>query len=267
MTGAQPRTWYQPPIVLSSPSSKEIASLERQRVLGWLAFPVVGSAAIFYMRFIRRNRVKNLAAVRRRFREITRVRRPIVICANHLTMIDSLLLHWALSSPLDYMRRFRLFAWNVPAVENFKRGFAVSLFTYLGKTVAIDRAGSAEHHRAVLGKLGHLLRAGDAVTIFPEGGRSRTGRVEPGEVTYGVGQVLRDVPDALVVCAYVRGDRQKTWGQLPARGDEIEVDLEPLEPRTSADGLRASRDLSRQIILKLKEMEDRHFSRRAAMSD
>lgn len=178
-------------------------------------------------------------------------------------MVDSFYLQWALCSPLDTMLRFRLFAWNVPAVENFKRSAPISLLTYLAKTVPIDRAGTPEHHRAVIGKLGHLLREGELVTIFPEAGRSRTGRIEPAEVAYGVGQLLRDVPDALVVCAYLRGDGQETWGPQPAKGDTLEVDLETLEPRTSARGLRASRDLSRQIIAKLKEMEDGYFARRA----
>lgn len=246
----------------NAPSAREIAALRRQALLGWLAFPWVAGAAIFYMRVVRQNRVKNLGEVRRRFREIARARRPIVVCANHLTMVDSFYLHWALCSPLDTMLRFRLLAWNVPAVENFKRRAPISLLTYLAKTVPIDRAGTPEHHRAVIGKLGYLLRKGELVTIFPEAGRSRSGRVEPAEVAYGVGQLLRDVPDALVVCAYIRGDGQETWGAQPAKGDEIEVDLETLEPRTSARGLRASRDLSRQIIAKLKQMEDRYFARR-----
>jgi len=247
---------------LVAPSQKDVVALARQSKLGWLAFPLVGAAAIFYMRVVRGHRVKDLAAVRRRFRAIARTRRPIVICANHLTMVDSVLLHWALSSPLDYVRQFRLFSWNVPAVENFKRNAAISLLTYLTKTVAIDRTGSSEHHREVLGKLGHLLRAGEMVTIFPEGGRSRTGRVEPEQVTYGVGQLLREVPDALVVCVYLRGDRQETWGNMPARGDTIEIDLETLEPSTHASGMRAARDLSRQVIGKLKEMEERYLGRR-----
>lgn len=251
--------------MLPPPSPAEIAALERQRRLGRLAFPLIGPAAIFYMRAVRGNRVKDLAAVRRRFRELA-PDGPVLVCANHLTMVDSVLLHWALSSPLAYLRSFRRFAWNVPAVENFKRSAPIAALTYLTKTVAIDRAGEPEHHRAVLGKLAHLLREGDVVTIFPEGGRSRTGRVEPEEVTYGVGHVLREVPEARVVCAYVRGDRQETWGGMPARGDAIEIRLEPLAPRSAAKGLRASRDLSRQIALKLREMEDGYFARRAGSS-
>lgn len=248
--------------MLPPPSAEEIAALRRQGLFGRLAFPVIGPAAIFWMRAVRQNRVRGLAEVRSRFDAIVRTGRPLVICANHLTMVDSMFLHWSLSSPLAYMRRFRSFAWNVPAVENFKKSAPIAAFTYLTKTIAIDRAGDPEHHREVLGKLAHLVRQGEIVTIFPEGGRSRTGRVEPSEVTYGVGQLLGDVPDALVVCVYLRGERQETWGPLPARGDVIDVDLRAIEPCTRAQGLRASRDRARQIILELKDMEDRWFARR-----
>jgi 1-acyl-sn-glycerol-3-phosphate acyltransferase len=240
-------------------------SLERQSRLGWLAFPALSSAAIFYLRVVRGNRVKNLRAVRRQFREIARSGRPIVICANHLTMIDSFFIHWALCSPLGYWLHFRWFAWNVPAVENFQRGALLKLMSYVGKTVPIDRAGSPAHHKEVLGKLAHLVQKGELVTIFPEAGRSRTGRIEPKQVAYGVGQILRDVPDALVICVYQRGEQQVTWGFQPVRGDEIHVELETLETKTESSGRRASRDLSRQIIDKLKAMEDRYFASRATL--
>jgi 1-acyl-sn-glycerol-3-phosphate acyltransferase len=245
------------------PSRREVAALELQKLLGWLAFPWVSSTAIFYLRVVRGNRVKNLAEVRRRFRDIARTERPIMICANHLTMVDSFFVHWALASPFAYFRRYRLFAWNVPATENFQRGVLLRLMSYLGKTVPIDRAGTPSHHKAVLGKLAHLLRHGDLVTIFPEAGRSRTGRVEVEQVAYGVGRILRDVPDALVVCVYQRGERQETWGFQPERGDELHVELEVLEPKTEHRGLRASRDLSLQVIGRIKAMEERYFAGRA----
>lgn len=77
-----------------------------------------------------------------------------------------------------------------------------------------------------------------------------------------MGQILRDVPNALVVCVYQRGDHQDTWGFQPAWGDRIHVEVETLEPKTTNRGLRGARDLSRQIIGKLKEMEDRYFETR-----
>lgn len=245
-------------------SPRDVSALRLQRAFGWLALPLISATGIFYLRVVRNTRIDDLREVRRRFREIAQTDRPILICANHLTMIDSLYLLWALASPVSYVRQYRRFAWNVPASENFQRGAALRLMSYLGKTVPIDRAGSSAHHRSVLEKLAYLLREGDSVMIFPEAGRSRTGRVEPEKVAYGVGRLLRDVPEALVLCVYQRGARQETWGFQPAWGDRIHVELETLEPKATTEGLRATRELSRQIILRLKAMEDRYFEQRSA---
>jgi 1-acyl-sn-glycerol-3-phosphate acyltransferase len=130
------------------------------------------------------------------------------------------------------------------------------VYTFLGKTIPIDRAGSAEHHRNVLDKLKHLVARGQICTLFPEGGRSRTGTIQIDQVTYGVGQILKDQDNPLVVCVYVRGQSQKHYSYFPARKDRIYVDAELLEPKSEATGLRAARDLSRQVIAKLGEMED-----------
>jgi hypothetical protein len=78
-----------------------------------------------------------------------------------------------------------------------------------------------------------------------------------------VGQILKDLKDPLVVCVYLRGDKQETWGDVPAKGDTIRVEATILEPRTTETGMRAARDLSRQVILELKRLEDRYFERRS----
>jgi 1-acyl-sn-glycerol-3-phosphate acyltransferase len=239
---------------------RDILILRFQRALGRLAFPVLGLCAIFYMRWLRRNRVENLDALRRAYREALGRGRPTIICANHLTLTDSFYLHYAFGSIPAYFFRWRLFSWNVPAVENFTHTLRLRLMTYLFKCVAIDRAGSSEHHAHVFGKLRWLLERGDAVTIFPEGTRSRTGRIDPERVTYGVGSLLKDLSDPIVICAYVRGDRQETWSDYPSKGDVIRIDLEVLEPQVTTKGMRAARDIARQIITKLKAMEDRRLS-------
>ena len=127
--------------------------------------------------------------------------------------------------------------------------------TYLGKCIPIDREGDAAHHKSVLDKIKWLVTQGDVVTIFPEGGRSRTGRVEPDAVTYGIGQILQDLDRPQVVCVYLRGEHQETWSDLPAKGDRLRLDVQLLEPRTTETGRRAARDLSRQVILTLQAME------------
>jgi 1-acyl-sn-glycerol-3-phosphate acyltransferase len=175
-------------------------------------------------------------------------------------MVDSMIIHHALCSVVRMFVDFRLSSWNVPAIENFKKSWILRLYTFLGKTIPIDRAGSPEHHRNVLDKLRHLVARGQICTLFPEGGRSRTGTIQIDQVTYGVGQILKDQVNPLVVCVYVRGNTQRNYSYYPARGDRIYVDAQIFEPTTPATGLRAARDLSRQVIAKLKEMEDHRLA-------
>lgn len=238
---------------------KEILLLKLQILVDYLFFPVVGIATVFFFRFIHKSNIRNHKEIRRQFQDITRDRRPILICANHLTMFDSIFIHYALNGVLGYLKEFRLFSWNTPAVENFKSTAFLSIFTYLGKTIPIDRTGSSDHHKLVLNKVRYLLENGEICTIFPEGGRSRTGRVEPANVTYGVGNILSEMENYRVLCIYIRGDKQETHSPLPPYNDRIYMKMEIIEPETEQTGRRAARDISVQIIDKIKSMEDDYF--------
>jgi hypothetical protein len=131
---------------------------------------------------------------------------------------------------------------------------------YLGKTLPVDRNGSPEHRGMVLDQIRHLILEGDVVTLFPEGRRSRSGVIEAESTTYGVGRVLKDHARPLVVCVYMRGRNQTGHSTIPAPRDEIYLDLELLEPHTDRRGVRAGKDISRQIVDKLKTMEQRYFN-------
>jgi 1-acyl-sn-glycerol-3-phosphate acyltransferase len=202
-------------------TKREILALRFQAAVDWIAFPFIGPATVFWIRWMHGLRIDGLAEARRTFRRAVAMRRPMVICANHLTMVDSLIIHHALCSVVRMFVHFRLFSWNVPAIENFKKSWILRLYTFLGKTIPIDRAGSPEHHRNVLDKLRYLVSRGQLCTLFPEGGRSRTGTIQIDQVTYGVGQILKEQERPLVVCVYVRGKSQKSYSYYPARHDRI----------------------------------------------
>jgi 1-acyl-sn-glycerol-3-phosphate acyltransferase len=243
---------------------EEVASLRRQALVGWAAFTIVGPGAVLYMRVLRGHRIDGMRAARRVYRDALATGRPVIVCANHLTMVDSIYLHHAFASVVDYLVSFRRFSWNVPAVENFKSNPWLRAITYVGKTIPIDRGGDAAHLKKVLDKIKHVVSHGDVCTLFPEGGRSRTGRIDPEKATSGVGNILKDLEKPIVICAYLRGAQQDTWSAVPKRGDTLHLYVEAIEPRTDATGMRASRELARQVIEKLKAMEDAHFSGAAA---
>ncbi len=249
-------------VSLSVPDTpgRERRSLALQALLGRAAFLVIGPAVVAYMRYVRRHRIEGLEDARRVFREAMASGRPTLVCANHLTMFDSIFLHHAFGSIRDYLADFRWFSWNVPAVENFARNAWWRALVYLGKCVPIDRAGDAAHHKGVLDKITYLAARGEVCTIFPEGQRSRTGRVDVERVTYGVGRVLGALDRPQVLCAYLRGEHQDAYSDAPARGDVLHLRVTAIEPRTELRGLRGARDLSRQVILRLRDMEDEYFA-------
>jgi hypothetical protein len=234
-----------------------------QREIARALSPLSFTAIWFALRIVRGYRIDELHAVRRRYREIrSRSGAPLLVCANHLTMIDSFLISWAMGSPLWLFLHFSALPWNVPERLNFAVSAWQKVLVYLLKCIPIERGGRRKEAAAVLGRVAHLLRSGDSALIFPEGGRSRSGRVEIESAATGVGRVIRTVEGCRVLCVYLRGDRQSSYSGLPARSDRFSVAMSELEPKTDHTGLRGSRDLARQVVSRLAEMEVEYFDGR-----
>jgi len=97
--------------------------------------------------------------------------------------------------------------------------------------------------------------------IFPEGTRSRTGQVNTKDFSYGVGRFIKDVPDCKVMCLYLRGDGQDSYGTIPKFGERFTMLMSVLEPdRTEDSGLRAGRYYAKQVIKMLAQMEEDYFA-------
>src|SRR5215218_5002592 len=153
------------------------------------------------MRFGMGWRIFGLAEARRRYREIWGDgRSPVLICANHLTLVDSAVIAWALGSPWWFVRHFRSLPWNVPERRNFATSYLQRVLVYLMKCVPITRGSDRKEIAAVLDRLVHLMSLGEAVLIFPEGGRSRSGRIDVDNATYGPGRIATELPGCKVVC-------------------------------------------------------------------
>ena len=80
-----------------------------------------------HVRLIRNESALGVAGARNRgadearavYRELRRRAAPVLVCANHLTLIDSAVIAWALGSPWWYLRHFAALPWNVPERANF----------------------------------------------------------------------------------------------------------------------------------------------------
>ena len=186
--------------------------------------------------------------------------RPILFVANHLTLIDSLIIIWALFDLRHPLKSLKGFAWNVPEIANFGGSLPLRLLCYLGKCVYVARSGSLKSRQQTIAKLQFLLARGQSVCIFPEGGRSRSGRVSRDAVTYGVGQLIRMQPETKVFCVYLRGRDQNQYSNFPKRGEVFDLTIEPARLASDELGRRYDRDLSIQLVDHLQDLEERYFA-------
>ena len=244
-------------------SEAELRALETQRRVGRLLAPLWIPLCIGIMKFGFRWRIEGTAETRRVFAQLRQdSKSPILVCGNHLTMLDSALIAWALAGPSRFLRDYGSLPWNTPERDNFASTWWKRVAVYLIKCVPIERGGDRRAVGAVLNKLVWLMKRGEVALVFPEGGRSRVGRVDTEAVTYGVGRIVKALPGCRVVCVYLRGENQESWSALPRRGDRFQVQAEAFEPKTDQKGMRGSLDINRQILTRLAKMEQRHFDGR-----
>lgn len=242
---------------------KTRAALAIQREVGRLSSVFWITSIVFAMRVLMRYRVKNASALRKRFRAMMRENdQPLLICANHLTMVDSAVVAWALGGSWWYVFNYSRMPWNLPEYTNYASLWPGRLGAWLTKCLPVRRGGKRQEVSGVIKRVQHLLTRGETALIFPEAGRSRTGRVQFDSIAHGVGRILNSVRDCRALCVYMRGDRQKTWSTVPARGDSFYVDFELFKPESEHSGLRRSKDLAEQIVARLARMEQTYFARR-----
>jgi hypothetical protein len=235
-----------------------------QREIGRLLAPLWVPVAVLVMRFGMGYRIEGLSEAREKFARLREAREasgaPMLLCANHLTLIDSFLVAWALAPTWRYAIHFDELPWNVPERKNFSSTLWERISSWIMKCIPITRGGAREEVAGVLGRITRLTARGELALIFPEGGRSRTGRVELENAAWGVGRIVGSLPGCEVVCVYLRGRKQETWSALPARGDVLDVEIACIEPKSDAKGVRRSRDFVRQIVSQLASMEQDHFA-------
>lgn len=225
-----------------------------------------GGLLIFLMKFLRGYKIENLTEIRGAFQQIwkekQRTNTPLIICANHLTFIDSALIIWALASNFFYLFNYKAFTWNLPAGDFFKKKLHYHLTLYLTKCIFLDRKGTPAHKNAVLNLCRYLLEKGNVVLIFPEGQRSRTGIFENERLRFGVGKIITSLENANVLCIYLRSDKQETFSNYPPKNSRFNLKMKLIAPTVSNEisKKRASLETVKQIGETIKEMENEFFA-------
>jgi 1-acyl-sn-glycerol-3-phosphate acyltransferase len=158
---------------------------------------------------------------------------PLIIVPNHQTFADPPLVTIAVRRPIHYMAWNRLFA--IPV-------FATLIRRLRAFPVEIEASGGRAVREAV-----RLLRAGEALMIFPEGGRTLDGRLQP----FKLGAFRLAVTHATPVLPVTIAGAWETWPaqrRLPRRG-RVTITYHPLErPVRGADPREAARDLCDRTV-------------------
>ena len=149
--------------------------------------------------------------------------RPIVIVSNHQSLYD---IPPVVVGFKKYYPKFiskKELSRNLPSISyNLK----------YGKSALIDRGNATQAVKEIF-KLGRLIEENNyAACIFPEGTRSRTGRVKK-FMSGGIHTLLRAAPSAVIVPFAIDGHSQLTEkGLFPLKfGQKITYTvLDPLEP-------------------------------------
>jgi len=242
-------------------SKKERFSLKLQRIVGLATIPIWGSLFVLVMRFGAKYKIDKIREIRKQYRELLNESKgPVLVCANHLTMVDSAIINWSLASTWSYMKSFRLLPWNMPERANYWGSYVLRFICYLGSCIPVDRGGDRDRVRKSLDKVTYLLKKGHLITIFPEGRRSRNGRIDSADYSYGPGRLVKAAEGCRVLCIYLRGEGQNIFSKVPKRGEKFYLDMALIKPETNHSGLRATRDLAQQIILQLSQMEQMYFA-------
>jgi hypothetical protein len=241
-------------------SFRDRFALEFQRALGLLLAPLWIPLCAAISRWYFRWRIEDVGELRRQYAELRRESSaPLLICPNHLTMLDSAVVAHALGSAPWYLLHYASMPWNVPERRHFASNWWKRALVFMMKCVPVERGGDRKAVGMSLDRIAYVMERGDAALVFAEGQRSRTGRIDPQATTYGIGRIVKSLPRCRVLCLYLRGSEQETWSNLPARNQSFRVTIDCFEPKTDHRGLRGSVDLSRQILTRLAELEQRHF--------
>lgn len=157
---------------------------------------------------------------------------PLLITPNHQTYADPPLVTIPVRRPVFYMAWSRLF--TIPMFSGFIRRLRAF-------PVDIDKSDGQAVREAV-----RLLRAGEALMIFPEGGRTPDGRLQP----FKLGAFRLAVTHKTPVLPVTIAGGWEAWPPertLPRRG-RVTITYHPAEhPVRGGDPREAARDLRDRV--------------------
>lgn len=187
---------------------------------------------------------------------------PVIWAANHLTLIDSFLIYWAVV-PWNRVGTDRYTPWSTPEYTNYYRlgGPLQSAFVrgllYACRCIPFLRGGedaAAEAFRQrAFEKCAWVLENGGSIFVYPEAGRSRSGWFERRRPKDFLGRLALINPRAKFLCVYLRGDRQVGTTVAAAKGELLRATVALLEGARPGETPRA---VAQRLFDRLAQLQE-----------
>jgi len=165
----------------------------------------------------------------------------LIVAANHISYLDPPLVGVAMwpYRTLHYIAKKDLF--KIPLL-----GFILRLVN----SFPVKRG---KPDRVAMRKALELLKAGEAVCIFPEGTRSRDGR--PQEPELGVSLLVLRSGAAVLPVAVINTDKALPRGAIMLHPAKIRVYIgKPFHPNGQGDPKEVRREIAKEIMERIREL-------------
>ena len=187
---------------------------------------------------------------------------PVIWAANHLTLIDSFLVYWAIF-PISRLLEDRRIPWSTPEYTNYYKlggplqSAAIRRLLYLCRCIPFLRGGedadSEAWRQKAFDKCVWALREGGSVFVYPEAGRSRSGWLEPRRPKDFLGKLALEAPASKFLCVYLRAERQIATTAYPPKGDRLRLVVDLIDG--ALPGESNPREISQRLFDRLAQLQ------------
>ncbi|WP_425955497.1 lysophospholipid acyltransferase family protein [Xylanimonas sp. McL0601] len=186
-------------------------------------------------------------------------RGPVILASNHLSFIDSILIPLVVPRHVTFIAKAEYFTGR-----GIKGRVSRWFFTTMGN-IPVDREDPRAGQRSLEDAL-EVLQRGGAFGIYPEGTRSRDGKLHPGHT--GVAWLALAGHAPVVPVALIGTDKVQPVGQRlprPFRGVRVQFGA-PIDPsRQITAGVKpaqARRELTDQVMASIHRMSGQELAAR-----
>lgn len=179
----------------------------------------------------------------------------VILASNHLSFIDSIVIPLVAPRQVRFLAKSHYF--TQPGVKGW---ISRSFFTAIG-AVGVER-GAGQAALDALEQSKEILETGSAFALYPEGTRSRDGRLYRGRT--GVAWLAFTTGAPVVPVGLIGTDKLQPLGKRIPRLHRVTVafgepiDLSSVEHAQSSRGRRAATDRVMEAIVRLSRQEEAH---------